>query len=174
AWQRDGAGVKHLLAAARVAWRAVVASISADTCGESVPLSSLSADWLAAIPMPSESRAERLARLQVERMAARRSGLLVRRIAAIKANGKGLRGLADKIGQAAALLLAGETLDAAAAAAGFKASAKRGGRGGGTSAGDRLCQALRRVGVRVVGSQRVAASFRREVGSKGIAPTVTW
>jgi hypothetical protein len=174
AWQRDGAGVKHLLAAARVAWRAVVASISADTCGESVPLSSLSADWLAAIPMPSESRAERLARLQVERMAARRAGLLVRRIAAIKASGKGLRGLADKIGHAAALLLAGEPLDAAAAAAGFKASAKRGGRGGGTSAGDRLCQALRRVGVRVVGSQRVAASFRRDAGSKGVAPTVTW
>jgi hypothetical protein len=173
AWQRDGAGVKPLLAAARVAWRAVVESISADTCGESVPLSSLSADWLAAIPMPSESRAERLARLQVERMAARRSGLLVRRIAALKASGKGLRGLADKIGQAAALLLAGETLDAAAAA-GFRASAKRGGGGGGTSAGDRLCQALRRVGVRVVGSQRVAASFRREVGSKGVAPTVTW
>ena len=85
-----------------------------------------------------------------------------------------MRGLADKIGQAAALLLAGETLDAAAAAAGFRASAKRGGGGGGTSAGDRLCQALRRVGVRVVGSQRVAASFRREVGSKGVAPTVTW
>jgi len=166
AWQRDGERVEYLTAAARVAWRAVVESISADTCGESVPLSSIGEDWLASVAMPGESRAERLARLKVERMAAGRAALLVRRVEAIKASGGRVRRSADKIGHAAALLLAGEPLDAAAAAAGFKASAKRGGRGGGTSAGDRLCQALRRCGVRVVASQRLVSSFLRDEGER--------
>jgi hypothetical protein len=56
--------------------------------------------------------------------------------------------LADKVKQAALLMLNGTSPDDAAAAAGFKASAG-GGRSGRTSASLRLAAALRRAGLRV-------------------------
>jgi len=54
---------------ARIAWRAVVAEISRDTLGESIPLHTVSDDWLWQNAQPCESRAERAARWQIERAA---------------------------------------------------------------------------------------------------------
>jgi hypothetical protein len=171
-WQ--GGQLLRMETAARICWRAVVESMSSDGLGESLPLSSIAEDWLASMAMPSESRRERLVRLKIERAARARSRLLVRRVEALKAiGGRGRRAMVcEKIGCAARWLLEGEDLDRAATLAGFKAVAGRGARGGGHSAGDRLIRACSRVGLRVVGSQRVVCQFRRD--GHGVAPTVTW
>ncbi len=143
-----------------VCWRAVVASVSEDSLGESIE------DWRgdddgadcwdsltgSALPLPSlvgdGSRAECRARLLFERARAKRPALLARRIESLKARGgRGKRGeLLDKLHRAAVLLLHGEGIDAAATAAGFKSS------GAGRQAvraGDMLMRAARRLGFRV-------------------------
>jgi hypothetical protein len=95
-----------------------------------------------------ESRQERAARLLVERLAKTRHGRLLRRLANLPP-GRGKRKEAiERVGRAAVFLLQGERLDTAAAMAGFKASAKQDQRtGGSTTAGDRLIQAVKRIGL---------------------------
>lgn len=130
-----------------VCWRAVVDSMSSDNLGESVTLGDMSPDDLAgsALPLPGwyEDRTDRASRLAFERARGRRGGLLARRVEVIKSKGgRGRRAdLVDKVHRAAVLLLHGHTLDDAAEQAGFKSSGR-------TSAGDRLAQAVRRLGCR--------------------------
>jgi hypothetical protein len=152
--------------AAGVCWRAVVRSVGQDTLGESIE------GWRgqdggadcwdnltgSALPLPAllgdGSRAERAARLLFERARAKRPALLARRVEEIKAarGGRGKRAeVIDKLHRAAVLLLHGEPLDAAASAAGFKAS---GSGSHAARAGDRLMQAARRLGFRVRFSAR--------------------
>jgi hypothetical protein len=94
------------------------------------------------------SRDERAARLLFERARAKRPALLARRVEILKAQGgRGKRAdLIDKVHRAAVLLLHGESVDTAAASAGFRAS----GAGRHTMrAGDMLARAARRLGFRV-------------------------
>jgi hypothetical protein len=158
----DGAGETL---AARVAWRAVVLSISADSFGESVALHSVSEDWLFAQALPRESRVERLVRWQVERFALGRSALLVRRVEALKARGgRGRRAQAvDRVGHAARLMLAGDNVDTAAARAGYKSSGR-------TSAANRLARALRACGLGIVGDARDKQANRPALSVKRVVP----
>jgi hypothetical protein len=141
---RGGADGEPETLPARVAWRGVVRSLSSDTLGESVALHSVGDDWLFAQALPQESRVERLVRWSIERRALGRSALLVRRVEALKAKGgRGRRAqVVERVGQAAALLLAGDNLEVAAGRAGFKSS-------GHTSAVHRLARSLRALGVGV-------------------------
>ncbi|MGN6556336.1 MAG: hypothetical protein ACTHLW_21705 [Verrucomicrobiota bacterium] len=136
--------------AAGVCWRAVVAEMSRDIFGESVSLDEFSAEALAgsALPLPGcyESRTDKATRLIFERARARRGDLLARRVESIKAKGgRGKRAeTVERVQRAAVQLLHGEAIDKAAELAGFKP-------GSGTSkasAGDRLAQAVRRLGFR--------------------------
>jgi hypothetical protein len=158
----DGAGESL---AARVAWRAVVLSISADSFGDSVALHSVSDDWLFAQALPRESRVERLVRWQVERFALGRSALLVRRVEAIKAQGgSGRRAQAvDRVGHAARLMLAGDNVDTAAERAGYKSSCR-------TSAANRLARAMRACGVGIVGDARDRVANRPALPVKRVVP----
>jgi hypothetical protein len=151
----DGAG--H--GAAGVCWRAIVQSVAQDSFGESIE------EWRgqdeegadtwdslagSALPLPSligdGSRSERASRLLFERARAKRGDLLARRIESLKAKGgRGKRAeLIDKIHRAAILLLHGESVDNAATGAGFRGSERHG-----IGSGDRLMQAVRRLGFRV-------------------------
>ena len=124
--------------AARVAWRACVAVLSDDTLGESLSLSTA--------VLPGESREERAARLAIERHQHTRQARLVRRLDVI-ATGRGRRAQAvEKVRNALALVLAGDSLDDAATAAGFKASGR-------TGAGSRLVRACQRLGILFDGFQ---------------------
>lgn len=149
-WRATGAGAdgQPETLAARVAWRAVVAEMSRDTLGDSLPIQTVSDDWLwHNAAQHDESRAERAARFKVERQAATRQLRLCRRLASLP-SGRGKRAEAiERVGNAASMLLLGMRLDEAATAAGFNASAKHGTRGGATTAGDRLVQAVRRLGL---------------------------
>ena len=129
---------KHV---ARVAWRALVEFLSDDGLGDTVPLlGGAEDDWLCAQMLPSESRAERAARLWIERHAGQRQTQLSRRMSHVS-GGRGRRAQAiEKVGNALALLLGGETLDTAALAAGFKARGRN-------RAGDALLQAANRLGL---------------------------
>jgi hypothetical protein len=134
--------------AAGVCWRAVVASMSADGLGDTVPLFDMTADGLAgsSLPLPGqhEDRQDKATRLVYERTRAKRPALLARRIEHLKATrgGRGKRAEAwDKLHRAAVGLLAGQCADEAASAAGFT-----GGNGTHATPGDRLRQAARRLG----------------------------
>ena len=138
-WRQQGEIGERL--AARVAWRAAVGEISDDCLGDAAPLHTLSDDWLWFNRAQSdESRVERAARLKVERLAKTRHARLLRRLANLPP-GRGKRKDAiERVGRAAVFLLQGESLDTAAAMAGFKAS-------GATRAGDRLVRCVVRLGL---------------------------
>lgn len=114
-WRVTGAGVdgQPETLAARVAWRAVVRELSRDWLGESVSLSTVSDDWLwQNAEQTSESRAERAARLEVERAALGRKALLLRRLDNLP-DGRGRRAeTINKLQRAATALLDGAKLDA--------------------------------------------------------------
>ena len=147
--------------AARVSWRALVASVAADDLGThgdaAAGCPSGAADWWDWYCLQSGA-GQRAARLtagdiltawQVQRARAKR----LAHVEAMRdklASGRGRRAaLADKVKQAAVLMLGGLSADDAATAAGFKASEPRQGGGGRVSAGDRMAAALRRAGLRV-------------------------
>ncbi len=125
--------------AARIAWRGTVTLLSGDNFGESIPLTGgAEDDWLCAQALPSESRTERAARLFIERHAGQRQILLRRRLDTVTP-GRGRRAAAvDKVGNAAALILGGESLQAAALAVGFKDRGR-------SSATDAFLQAAKRL-----------------------------
>jgi len=127
--------------AARVAWRAAVRELSRDWLGESIPLCTVSDDWLwFNREQRDESRVERAARLRVERLAASRQLRLLRRLDNLP-TGRGQRAaVIEKLRTAAVALLSGLRLDEAATLAGFKASGR-------TGAGARLLQACKRLGL---------------------------
>ncbi|HMP84026.1 MAG TPA: hypothetical protein PKA41_15105, partial [Verrucomicrobiota bacterium] len=134
---------------ARVAWRSVVDEVSDDCLGDSLPIHTLADDWLwFNHAQRDESRHERAARLKVERLAKTRHARLLRRLANLPP-GRGRRKEAiERVGRAAVFLLQGERLDTAAAMAGFKSATKSGKHSGGnTTAGDRLIQAVKRIGL---------------------------
>ena len=146
--------------ASAVAWRAMVASIDSDHWGDSpagVAAKSELQAWLALVKVggsPWEIRREwHLERLRMghAQHKVKRRLAMVERVRDGLAAGRGRRAaLADKVKQAAVLMLSGMTADDAAAAAGFKAST--GGRGGGgkVKPADRLAAALKRAGVAIV------------------------
>ena len=142
-WRATGAGCDDApeALAARVAWRAVVRELSRDWLGESIPLCTVSDDWLwFNRAQGDESRTERAARLIVERLAKTRHTRLLRRMANLPP-GRGKRKEAiERVGRAAVFLLQGERLDTAAAMAGFRPS-------GATRAGDRLVRSVVRLGL---------------------------
>ena len=133
--------VKNYSPAARVAWRAVVRELSRDWLGESIPLHTVGDDWLwHNAEQHDESRAERAARLRVERLALGRQALLLRRLDNIPA-GRGQRAaVVDKVRAAAVALLAGVRLDDAATSAGFKAHGRH-------HSSDHLLTACKRLGI---------------------------
>jgi hypothetical protein len=148
------AGAGEALDARRVCWRAVVDSVSDDNLGESAPINTVQDDWLFPAQSPDASRRERVSRMLVERQAARRAKLAMRRIEhvreASKPTGRGGRrsDVAGKLARAVEAMLHGATLDDAAMVAGFTASGR-------TSASSRLVQACKRLGL-VVGWRRDA------------------
>lgn len=148
-------GARVSEAVAVVAWRAVVASMSADDLGAAVELSAVSDKWIvgdlsgdveplavAVLGALVETRSDKAQRLARARGAARRKVQLAAHLDLFKAGANSRRReLVDKIGRACALLCDGQDIDTAAAAVGFNAS-------GQTSAGDRLARAVRALGVR--------------------------
>ena len=129
---------KHV---ARVAWRALVASLSADSVGVTLQIfGGAEDDWLCAQMLPSESRTERAARLWIERNAGNRQALLVRRMSHVS-GGRGRRAQAiEKVSNALGLMLGGDSLDTAALAVGFKVRGRH-------AAGDGLIRAATRLGL---------------------------
>ncbi len=127
--------------AARVAWRALVRFLSDDGIGNTIQIhGGAEDDWLCAQALPSESRRERVARLWIERHAGNRQALLQRRLAHV-GGGRGRRAASlGKVGQALLLMLAGDTLDTAAAAVGFKPRGRH-------PAGDSLLRACHSLGL---------------------------
>lgn len=142
-WRQRGDIGERL--AARVAWRAVVDEVTADCFGDSIPVHTVADDWLwFNRAQGDESRIERAARYKVERLAKTRHARLLRRLVNLPP-GRGKRKEAiERVGRAAVFLLQGERLDTAAAIAGFKASGT--GRGA-VRPGDRLVQAVKRLGL---------------------------
>ena len=143
----DAVKIKLSTTAARIAWRAVVESVARDTFGETpaqaafarawVEWSSGARDWRGLTP-------EQRARRRLASVESMRDKL---------ASGRGRRAaLADKVKHAALLMLNGTSADAAAAAAGFKASDARG-RSGRTTAAQRLASSLRRAGLPVMATR---------------------
>jgi hypothetical protein len=140
-------------AVAVVAWRAVSDELSRDDKGHTVELSTVSDEWLAAAVEPLavaclagyESRSDKAARLLRERGAARRKSALPGKMDNLR-HGHGRRvQLVERVGAAAARLLGGDSIDAAAAAVGFKARLH----GGKVKeqAGVQLARAARAVGL---------------------------
>ena len=140
-------------AVAVVAWRAVSDELSRDDKGHTVELSTVSDEWLAAAVEPLavaclagyESRSDKAARLLRERGAARRKAALPGKMDNLR-HGHGRRvQLVERVGAAAARLLGGDSIDAAAAAVGFKARLH----GGKVKeqAGVQLARAARAVGL---------------------------
>lgn len=142
--------------ASRVAWRAIVRALARDTFGESIPLHSITDEWLwHNRELRDESRAERAARLRVERLAVSRQALLLRRLDNIPA-GRGKRAeTVAKIRTAAIALLNGARLDEAATVAGFKSHGRH-------KAADHFATALRRVGFNLRGHARQRGDFAKE------------
>jgi hypothetical protein len=143
-----------------VCWRACVASVARlDMLGESIEAwrrddgGGDGWDLLtgSALPLPQlcgdSSREDKASRLRWQRARGQRFAKLGRRVASIKLRATGRRvAVVDKVQRAAVQLLHGASLDEAALAAGFKASGQ--GRQA-VRAGDRLTQAVRRLGFRV-------------------------
>lgn len=152
---RLGAGAGEN-SAARVAWRAVVDDMSRDTIGTStVCVHTVDEDWLwFNRSQGDESREERAARFKVERMAARRIQRLAYRVAQLPAGRGKRKEVIERVQRAATFLVQGETLDEAAKLAGFNAS-------GDSRAGDRLIQAVKRLGLIGDGFAIRRASRRR-------------
>jgi hypothetical protein len=152
---------------AAVAWRAIVRAVADDGLGAGVSL--VEPDLLchlstSALPLPQfsgdDSRLDHASRLLFERARERRPALLARRFevltaaAAGKGSGKRKASL-EKLRTAAVAVLRGESLDHAAAEAGFVATVSTT-RGGGTMrAGDKLLRAARRVGFNVQFDARI-------------------
>jgi hypothetical protein len=154
-WRATGAGAgvdgERETLAARVAWRAVVAEMSKDALGDSVPLHAVSEDWLwHNSEQRDESRAERAARFKIERLAASRQTRLFRKLAMLPCTNNKRAEVIERVGNAASMMLLGMTVEQAATAAGFAASGKR----GQFSAGDAFCRALRRLGFKIRGHAR--------------------
>lgn len=152
-------------AAASVAWRAIVKSVSADGLGESQSAGAFcDADFSnlasSALPLPplcgDDSDADRASRLLFERSRAKRPALLRRRIESIAvaggANGERRKAAAERVGYAVRRLLGGDSLEQAATAAGWSSSGVGRHR---KTAGDALIQAARRLGFNVQFSLRV-------------------
>ena len=146
---REGAGDEPSAAAA--CWRAILASVGSDGMGDTVTLSDFTEEALAGslLPLPSllgdDTRTDKANRLTFERARAKRGDRLAVRIDHIKAirGGRGKRAeVIDKVHRAAIGLLQGVSLGDAASASGFTGSGR-------TDAGDRLAQAVRRLGFRV-------------------------
>ena len=142
---RTGAGDEPR--AARVCWRAVERDISGDIYGGSVEVSSVSESWLAENAEPSavlcvagiETRGDKATRFLAERGRARRAREVFPRLADLTPNASARRmELVERIGRACLLILGGDSLDAAALAAGFKGDTKH-------PAGTRLARAVRAV-----------------------------
>jgi hypothetical protein len=114
--------------AAVVAWRAVSDEISKDDMGHSVELSSVSDEWLAAAVEPLavaccagfESRSDKAARWLRQRGAARRKAALPAQMDRLRHGHGRHRALVDRVEAAAARLIGGDSIDAAARAVGFK------------------------------------------------------
>lgn len=125
----------------RVAWRALVAFVSNDGLGSTIQIhGGAEDDWLCAQVLPSESRTERAARIWIERHATTRQDLLSRRLSHVS-GGRGKRAQAvEKVGNALALMLGGESLDTAADLAGYKQRGRH-------VSGDGLLRAAKRLGL---------------------------
>jgi len=125
----------------RVAWRALVAFVSNDGLGSTIQIhGGAEDDWLCAQVLPSESRTERAARIWIERHATTRQDLLSRRLSHVS-GGRGKRAQAvEKVGNALALMLGGESLDTAADLAGYKQRGRH-------ISGDGLLRAAKRLGL---------------------------
>jgi len=133
---------RYVATGSRLAWRSLVDSVARDTFGETT--AAAAGDWWEWYSAPSDRHGLR------RELRARRRLSQVEQVRDSLAAGRGRRAaLADKVKQAAVLMLSGMSADEAAAAAGFKSS--EGGKGGGgrVKAGDRLAAALRRAGRRV-------------------------
>ncbi len=164
---------------AGVCWRAILASVADDSLGDSVeqwrqPDATDDLDlWDSltgsALPLPQltgdNDRTDKATRLLFERTRATRLPRLAKRIDAIKAKGgRGKRAeMIDRVHRAMVLMLNGVSLDDSATQAGFKAGK---GAKGIVRAGDRLTQAIKRLGcfgqlnARLDGGQMIASGFR--------------
>lgn len=152
---------------AAVAWRAIVREVAKDGFGQSVELVPAMADELrgSAVPLPplvgDDSRTDKAARLVFERARAKRPRLLLRRVEALVAaagrgaNGERRRASVERVAIAARHLLAGESLEAAAAAVGFESTASARGT---MRAGDKLVRAARRLGMAIQFDARMNTS----------------
>ncbi len=121
-------GSRVVEAVAVVAWRGVSDELSHDAFGHSVELSSVSDEWLAGAVEPLavaccvgiESRGDKAARWLRERGAARRKQVLPARLDTLRHGNSRRAALVDRIEAAAARLLGGDSIDAAARSVGFK------------------------------------------------------
>ena len=146
-------GARVADAVAVVAWRAVSDELSRDDRGHSVELSTVSDEWLAAAVHPDaaelvggiETRDDRAARWLRERGMARRKAALPVRMDNLRHGHARRVALVERVEAAAARLLGGDSVDAAAAAVGFKARIH----GGKVkeAAGVQLSRAARAVGL---------------------------
>ena len=153
-WQCERGKYHWRTIAARVAYRAVSDSVSADTFGESPAAQAAAVDWCEWYqhncgPMGAGmAAAGLLAQWQAEHNDKRRFDTLQARCDTL-ASGNGRRGqVVAKVQQWALLVLGGMDCEQAAIAAGFKSSQDAGGRVR-VSAYLRLASALRRMGLRV-------------------------
>jgi hypothetical protein len=121
-------GDRVVEAVAVVAWRAVSDELSRDDKGRSVELSTVSDEWLAAAVEPLavaclsgfETRDDKAARLLRERDAMRRGAALAVKVDGLRHGNARRMALVERIGAAAARMIGGDGMDAAAAV-GFKA-----------------------------------------------------
>lgn len=160
---RDGAGTGT---AARLCWRAVERSISADTLGSSVEITSVGEDWLAAQIEPLaatlcglDTRDDIARRWRAERARGRLASRVAGWVTARSGQSARRRELVDRIGRAMVLLLQGSSLDDAAEAVGFAGVVSQR-----KTAGDRLTRAVRAV------VPDLAFDLR---GPRGSRPTLT-
>jgi hypothetical protein len=142
--------------AARVAWRAVGQFVARDGFGETPAQAAMARDWMIWANDKRELR-----ELSAEQRTQRRL-VAVESMRDKLACGRGRRAaFADKVKQAALLMLNGASADDAAAAAGFKACPRRG-RSGVISSSHRMAAALRRAGVRVMSKRAAWAQAQDE------------
>jgi len=153
-WQCERGKYHWRTVAARVAYRAVSDSVSADTFGESAQAQAAAVDWVEWYqsncgPMgAARTAAGLLAQWQAAHKSKRRFDSLQARCDTL-ASGNGRRGqVVAKVQQWALLTLGGMDCEQAAIAAGFKSSQDSGGRVR-VSAYLRLASALRRMGLHV-------------------------
>ena len=144
-------GARVVDAVAVVAWRGVVDELSRDDIGRTVELSAVSGEWLAAAVHPDaaelvagmETRDDKAARWLRERGQAKRKAALPSQMENLKHGHARRVALVERIETAAGRLLAGDTVDNAARAVGFRDGGGKSKR----SAGDALAAAARAVGL---------------------------